>query len=127
MEQDFASLQQVELPTCHGPPRAWALFFASSPRPSLLVEHDLFRKPVPTFPDHALDRGSSFSAAAGRSGLQFLGSKRSWQVIGTDRQERLAWPRSLPVYASTTDPFPLPLVDGRELPAATSQTPEIVV
>src|SRR5215510_10731515 len=29
---------------------------ASSSRSSLLVEHDLFRKPVPTFRDHALDR-----------------------------------------------------------------------
>jgi hypothetical protein len=28
----------------------------SRQRSSLLLEHDLFGKPVPTFPDHALDR-----------------------------------------------------------------------
>src|SRR5258708_28768713 len=34
--------------------RAGRLFFESSSRSSLLLEHDLFRKPVSTFRDHAL-------------------------------------------------------------------------
>src|SRR5215510_1016365 len=37
-------------------------FFESSPRFSLLLEHDLFRKPVPTFRDHALARMESRGA-----------------------------------------------------------------
>src|SRR5258705_7582559 len=36
--------------------RAGRLFFESSSRSILLFEHDLFGKPVPTFPDHALAR-----------------------------------------------------------------------
>src|SRR5262249_27332356 len=34
--------------------RARRLFFESPSRSNLLLEHDLFRKPVPTFRDHAL-------------------------------------------------------------------------
>src|SRR5258708_9751721 len=34
--------------------RAGRLFFESSSRSTLLLEHDLFRKPVSTFRDHAL-------------------------------------------------------------------------
>src|SRR5439155_5714949 len=37
-------------------PRAGCFSFESSSRSSLLLEHDLFRKPVPTFRDHALGR-----------------------------------------------------------------------
>src|SRR2546430_16562969 len=47
-------------------PRAGRLFFESSSRSIFLFEHDLFDKPVPTFPDHALaarlpGRGASVS------------------------------------------------------------------
>src|SRR3984893_5028503 len=34
--------------------RARCLFFESSSRSILLLEHDLFRKPAPTFRDHAI-------------------------------------------------------------------------
>jgi hypothetical protein len=42
-------------------------FFKSSSRPIFLFEHDLFGKPVPTFPDHAPEFGGeavSFEAAS---------------------------------------------------------------
>src|SRR5262249_41649475 len=42
--------------------KARSLFFEKSSRLSLLLEHDLFRKPVPTFRDHALMQ-TSFSLA----------------------------------------------------------------
>src|ERR1700730_14621908 len=39
--------------------RARCLFFESSSRSILLLEHDLFRKPVPTFRDHAIAKEDS--------------------------------------------------------------------
>jgi len=36
--------------------RALSVLIESEPGSSILFEHDLFGKPVPTFPDHALSR-----------------------------------------------------------------------
>src|SRR6266699_3936899 len=46
--------------------RAGCLFFESSSRSVFLIEHDLFGKPVPTFPDHALADHTPRPLAGGR-------------------------------------------------------------
>src|SRR5262249_8850766 len=45
-------------------PRARCLFFESASRSSLLAAHDLFRKPVSTFRDHALVQATRHSRFA---------------------------------------------------------------
>src|SRR5947199_10250040 len=44
--------------------RALSFLVESKLGPSFLFEHDLFRKPVPTFRDHALARGSRDTRAS---------------------------------------------------------------
>src|ERR1700739_3091292 len=42
------------------------IFFESSSRSTSLVEHDLFRKPVPTFRDHALKTNPKYRSVQAR-------------------------------------------------------------
>src|SRR5262245_65028087 len=59
--------------------RARRLFFESPSRSKLCLEHDLFRKPVPTFRDHALEteawppEGVAPEVAAEAPGLEWRG------------------------------------------------------
>src|SRR5215510_7268459 len=69
-------------------------FFESSSRSSLLVEHDLFRKPVPTFRDHALVRPPYSSPAAPRARpRRASGSIRAWRLQAMPARPR--FPRLL--------------------------------
>src|SRR5437764_8854553 len=50
-------------------PRALSFLVESELGSSFLFEHDLFRKPVPTFRDHALGIRADLELAEGRRGL----------------------------------------------------------
>jgi hypothetical protein len=50
LTSDF--LRRLDLKDVHTVRAGW-LFFESPSRSIFLFEHDLFEKPVPTFPDHA--------------------------------------------------------------------------
>ena len=51
-------------------------FFESSSRSIFLFEHDLFGKPVPTFPDHALTIRPALSSTAEQTSKRDMNSNR---------------------------------------------------
>src|SRR5712692_914506 len=56
-------LPKTDMQTSGSCSRAGRRFFESSSRSIFLFEHDLFGKPVPTFPDHALEQAQLLPAA----------------------------------------------------------------
>jgi hypothetical protein len=67
--------------------------FESASRSSLLLEHDLFRKPVSTFRDHALAEDIEIKKAANSGGLGGTNGPGSMPVrqnqIRSERRSRL--------------------------------------
>src|SRR5437660_4673209 len=88
----------LSLRRLHGAPsRAGSLFFESSSRSSLLLEHDLFRKPVPTFRDYAPGGFRPPDQFAPRSGTYFalrLAILTVWLSIETLKRDKKLNPKS---------------------------------